>query len=473
MSGGQLIYAGVTARLFSPAEFGGFAAALSLMGVLALLTTTGLPSFVLKEGHLSARAVVRIRLIGLVGGLFSSAVFVSLLPYWLLILRAPEGQHYLYLLALGQVLGPSSAIESALLRRELQPRRDAFTLLLSFLLSYGSGLVLALALRESWVLGISVALQPAVLGISARFSQRETYLSQEILDLRTVFRFTRRITAQNTGFFLLQRAPEWIVSSSLGSSALGQYSKASSLAQMPATALASALNRAVQPHWRHMKTPGVADRALSDTAILAAGLAFPIFGILAANAGALVDLWLGDGWQQAGALATFMAIGAGLAVPFGSLANGQEMRGDFKHVRRAQWSMALALSLPLLFLVLTEEMWWSAVAAAISPCVGLVVIAASSRKVDVQIRLRQRLVRRLISVAFWSALASVVGWSAGLAAASLAGTGDRLAQAAVQVLVAGVVSSIFWLLTFRWHETNRVLRRRGVQIPALIGGRSS
>lgn len=473
MSIGQLVYAGVTARLFTPAEFGGFAAALSLMGVLALLTTTGLPSFVLKEPHLSKRAVARIRLIGAFGGVLSSAVFVSLMPYWLLILRAPEGQSFLYLLALGQALGPSSAIESALLRRELQPRRDAFTLLLSFLLSSAFSLVLAITLRESWVLGIAVALQPAILGISARFLQKEVYTSQEILDFRTVFRFTRRITAQNTGFFLLQKVPEWMVSSSLGSGALGQYVKGSSLAQMPASALSSALNRAMQPHWRLIKVPGIADRALSDAAILAAGIAFPIFGIVAANAGAIVDLWLGDGWEQAGALATFMAIGAGLAVPFASLANGQEMRGNFKHVRRAQWSMALALIGPLAFLLLTRELLWSAAAAAISPCVGLAVIAASSRESDIQVRVRQRRVRRLVSVASWSAVASVAGWAVGLEAADLVGTADRSAQAAVQILVAGAVSSIVWLLTFRWHETNRVLRRRGVRIPTLIGGRSA
>lgn len=471
MSIGQLVYAGVTARIFSPAEFGGFAAALSLMGLLALLTTTGLPSFVLKESDLSGRAISSVRLIGVVGGLLSALVFVSLMPHWLLILKAPEGQTYLFLLALGQAIGPSSAIESALLRRELQPRRDALTLLLSFLLSSLIGLVIALATRDSWSLAVPVALQPAILGVSARLLQREVWLSDEKLRFRTVFSFSRKITAQNTGFYILQKVPEWVVSSSLGSGALGQFAKGSSLAQMPASALNSALNRAMQPYWRLLRSPDAADRALNDAAVLAAGLAFPTFGIVAANASAIVQLWLGEGWEQAGALATFMAIGAGLAVPFGNLANGQEMRGNFKHVRRAQWSMTLALIPPLVLLVLTRDLWWSAAAAAFSPCVGLLVMAASSGNDIARVRTRRRLMKRLVSVASWSAVVSAAGWAVGLEAAALVATADNAVQAAIQVFVASTVSLSIWLLTFRWHETNRVLRRRGFRVPALIGGR--
>lgn len=86
--------------------------------------------------------------------------------------------------------------------------------------------------------------------------------------------------------------------------------------------------------------------------------------------------------------------------------------------------------------------------------------------------MKSRLVRRLASLALWSGGVSVVGLMAGLEAARLVSPIDRPTEAAIQVIVGGAVSASAWLLTFRWHETNRVLRRRGVRLPVIVGGRS-
>lgn len=474
MSAGQFIYAALTARVFTPSEYGGFAAALSLMGILSLLTTTGLPSFVLREPTLGKVAVLKIRLIGLLGGALSAVVFVLLVPFWLLLLKAPEGRVYIELLAVSQAIAPSASIESALLRRELQPKKDAISLLLSFVFSSGIGVAMALSIRQSWTLAVVVAIQAILLASISRLFQRQKRLRGAPLKYREIIAFTRNITAQNTGFFLLQRLPEWVMSASVGASALGQYARGSSLAQMPAAALNAALNRAMQPYWRLVTRTNVADRAMYDAATLSAGIAFPVFGIVAANAGALVDLWLGQGWEQAGALATLLAIGAGLAVPFGGLASSQEMRGNFRPVRAAQWSMAGCLLVPLLFLFTTHQVWWAAAAVTISSFVGLFVmaIASATKNSGFRVRMKGRLVRRLGSVALWSAGIAGVGLVAGLQAAKLVPEENRIAEAAMQICVAGTVSALAWLLTFRWHATNRILRQRGVRLPAVIGGRS-
>lgn len=472
MSVGQFFYAALTARLFTPAQYGGFAAALGLVGVISLLTTTGLPSFVLKEPELGNKAILKIRLYGLIGGVLSAGAFVVLIPGWLFILQAPEGHMYIALLAVGQVIGPPASIESAILRRELHPKKDAIALIVSFVLACGCGIVMALYTRQSWTLAIIVAMQPLLLAVLSLLFQTHKRSAGSPLKYRTVVNFTRQITAQNTAFFLLQRIPEWIMTASLGASALGQYSRGASLAQMPAGALNSALNRAMQPYWRLVTKPHAADRAMSDAVILTAGIAFPLFGIVAANAGALVDLWLGEGWEQAGSLATLLAIGAGLAVPFGGLASSQEMRGNFIHVRRAQWSMAGSLAVPLLMLYVTKNVWWAAVSVALSSLVGLLVMALSSSNSHkgLRVRIRSRLARRLATSALWSGGVATAGLVAGLEVARLV-SGDRPTEAAVQIAVAVTVSVCAWLLTFKWHDTNHVLRRRGVRLPTFVGGR--
>lgn len=474
MSAGQLFYAALTARIFTPAEYGGFAAGISLMGILSLLTTTGLPSFVLKEFELGKVAIRKIRLIGLLGGAVSAALFVLLLPFWLSILRAPEGHTYLELLVVGQAIGPSAAIESALLRRELRPKRDAAALIVSFVLAYGCGIFLALMIGQGWTLAVAIALQAILMVILSRLMQTEKPARGDVLRFREIGQFTRNITLQNTSFFLLQRLPEWVMSASLGSAALGQYARGASLAQMPATALNAALNRAMQPYWRLVTRATVADQAMTDAATLSAGMAFPVFGILAANGGALIDLWLGAGWEPAGSLATLLAIGAGFAVPFGGLVSSQEMRGNFRPVQIAQWGMGTSLAVPLILLFLTQEIWWAAAAVSISSFVGLFAMAlvSVSGGAGFRDRLRSPLVRCLGSLAMWATGVAVVGLFAGLQAAKLVSGEGRVAEAVVQLGVAGIASTLTWLLTFRWHETNRVLRRRGVRLPVLIGGRS-
>ncbi|MCB5291205.1 oligosaccharide flippase family protein [Arthrobacter sp. SO3] len=465
---GQFVYSGITARIFSPAEFGGFAVALSLMGILTLLTTTGLPAFVLREPTLSHEQVLRLRLLAFVGGALSSFLFCAIAPSWLALLNAPEGSSYIPMLAVAQALGPISAVESALLRRELKPKFDAFSLLLSFILSTICALLLAFLVRQNWVLALAVAMQPFLLTIFARILQKDRRQHGSSLDLAAVLGFTRRITAQNVSFFLLQKFPEWTVSASLGAGALGQFSKGGALTQMPASALSAALNRAIQPHWRFISDRNVADRAAKDATILAAGVAFPIFAIVAANAGAIVDLWLGPGWEPAGALATLIAIGGGLTVPFGIMTNGFEMRGNFRPVRFAQWAMFISLLPPIAMLIATGDLVWSAVAFAFAQLTGLVIVAIWPTTA----RTRLSLLKKLCVLAMWSTLVSVAGFIAGLEASYFM-TSDEALRDFIQVLVGGSISAVLWLITFRWHETNRIFQRRGLRIPWVIGGKNT
>lgn len=464
---GQFLYSGITARIFTPAEFGGFAAALSLMGVLTLLTTTGLPSYVLKEPVLSRQQVQRLRTLAVVGGLATTGIFVLVSPFWLMVLNAQEGYAYLPLLAAGQALGPISAVESALLRREMQPARDSTSLVLAFLLANGCGLLFALFFGQAWTLALALVLQPLFLTLAARFLQQVQPQQGEQLDYGLVFGFTRRITLQNVGFLLLQKMPEWTMSSVLGAAALGNFSKGSSLSQMPSTALSAALNRVVQPRWRFFTETDLADKASRDAGLLAAAVSFPVFGFVAFNATTIVALWLGEGWDEAGVLASYVAIAAALSVPFGVLANSLEMRGNFRPVRIAQVWMLLATVPPLALLILTRDVRWGAGALVSSQLVALVIVAIWPSTA----RTRLKLGRQLLSLALWTTAISASGFAAATQLPEF-GREDHVIAQLTALSVAGAVSVFLWLATFRWHGTTRVLQRRGFKIPKLLEGKA-
>lgn len=460
----QFVISGITSRIFVPAEFGGFAAALSLMGLLALLTTTGLPSFLLKEHELSSNHIGSIRRIAILTGALTATVYLALAPAWLVLLNAPEGGQYIPLLAVAQALGPISGVESALLRRETDLVRDAVTVLVSFVLAAGTGLALAVWVRQAWVLSIPLVVTPVVLAISARCLQREIYSHGQPLNKLALFDFGRRITTQNMGFMLLQQTPGWFVSATLGAGALGFFTRGVALAQMPALALTAVQSRIAQPHWRHMSGRRSFQEAVCDAALLSAGVAFPAFAVLSANGPVIIDLWLGPGWGPAGSMVSTLAMGFGLSIPFTLMAGSFEMRGDFAPARAAQWCMAGAMLPPLAAMIVTQDVMWASWTLAISQAAALVTLIAC---VDWHSStLRRSLIYGFLQQTVWAAIVALGGlFVADLTSRTvqMSGGGQLL-----QLAVGAGVSGLIWVFTFRWHATSVMLGRRGLKLPRLL-----
>lgn len=460
----QFVITGVTSRIFLPTDFGGFAAAISLMGILTLLTTTGLPSFLLKENDLSSNHIASIRKIAILTGALTAGVYLVVSPTWLVILRAPEGIQFLPLMALAQALAPIGGVESALLRRETNLARDALSVLVSFVLAASCGLVLAVWFRQAWVLGIPLVLTPFILAISSRCLQRQNYSEGYPLNMRSLVSFGRKITTQNLGFMVLQQAPVWIVSASLGAGALGNFTKGVALAQMPALALTAVQSRIAQPHWRHLAGRRSFQEAVCDAALLSAGVAFPAFAILSVNGAVIINLWLGPGWELAGSLVSTIALGFGFSIPFTLMAGSFEMRGQFKPARAAQWCMVGAMAPPLAAMVMTRDVLWASYTLAISQAAALVCLTAV---VDWHSPiLRKRLTYGFLQQTVWAAAIAIIG----LFAAEFV-SGSLLFVKGVQFVELAVgmgVSAIVWVCTFRWHVTSAMLGRRGLKLPRLL-----
>ncbi|WP_436058409.1 oligosaccharide flippase family protein [Arthrobacter sp. LjRoot78] len=460
----QFVVSGVTSRIFLPADFGGFAAALSLMGLLTLLTTTGLPSFLLKEHRLSSNHIRSIRRIAILTGGLTATAYVLIAPLWLVLLQAPEGGQFILTMAVAQAFGPTGAVESALLRRETNLKRDAVTVLVTFVAANGAGLLLAVWLRQAWVLGVPLAITPIVLAISACCLQHEVYLAGSSLNKRALFTFGRKITTQNMGFMVLQQAPGWLVSTTLGAAALGHFTKGVALAQMPATALTAIQSRIAQPHWRNIRGRSSFQEAVCDAALLSAGVAFPGFAILSVNGSTLVNLWLGPGWELAGSMTSMLAVGFAFSIPFTLMAGSFEMRGDFGPARTAQWCMAGAMLPPILAMITTRDVLWASWALAISQGGALICLIAVVNWQNP--RVSRRLIQGFVQQIAWAA---VIGLSGMLVGAVV----SRNVQASIsaeiiQLAVAAVTSGVVWLFTFRWHTTSAMLVRRGFRLPRLF-----
>lgn len=460
-STGQLFYAALTARAFPPLLFGAFAATLSLQGLITLMTTTGLPSFVLKQAVISKRTARHIRWWALAGGAVSSGLFMAVVVPWLHLLHADEGAMFVPILAVAQGLAPIAAVESAIMRREGRAHLDALCLLGAFIAANGTGALVIASYAEPWTLGLATAAYPVALYLLCLVLNRTQLSEDSETSVRELFSFSRKITAQNVAFLVLQQLPGWLTSARAGAESLGHFSRAATLAGMPSTAISTSINRALQPHWRKLGDDASSDRAIRDSAVLASALSFPLFGLLVAHAPEIILVWLGPAWSKSATFVPLLAVSYGLSIPFTVVANSAEMRGFFRPVRIAQTAMAAGLLPGLIVLFFSSEPLWAAAAMALSQLCGILVLLLM-----LPWHGRTAMTSTLTGVAKqigWATLVCSLGWLT----SDIVGSSGLviLNSQAVTQLGAGVISTAgAWIVTFRWNGARPILTNRRASV---------
>ncbi len=410
----QFIVGGITARIFSPEVFGGFAAALSLQAIFTMASTTGVPSYVLMRPELSRGDLFRLRCWTLTGAVTTAALLWLTLPAWLNLLRAGEVPEFRTLLALTQLIAPSASLEMALVRRQRRAAYDAAVYGGAGVAGLGASAWLAIttgapqALVVAPLLAAVLALPSAIIA-QGKFRMGET--SRPALQTpREVGRYLASVSGLNGIHFAIAQIPIWVLSIGFGARILGFYSRASTLTGAAANGIGTSLLRAVQPYWRDRAPGDALDRALSDALRVSTGISFPFFAVVAVLAPDIFPLWLGPGWEIAGKLAIPLSLAGAFQIPYMVISNAFELRAWFRPIRDAQLVMlgvgalgAVATSLGAPAIVVVS------IFASI-PASGLVwLIGASRGRVDAP---------RLAS---WSELATSTWWATSVALASLIG----------------------------------------------------
>jgi lipopolysaccharide exporter len=465
---GQFVYSAITARAFTPAEFGSCSAALGRLARRVLVTTTGLPSVVLREHSLSRTDVSWIRVYAIVGGIFAAILFILIAPLWIQLLRAPDASQFLPLLAVSLTLGPLAAVEASLLRRESRPMADAASFLLAFLLPAIVAITATVYIRQAWVLALATILAPITLGLSSALLRREKFLESGSARHASLLGFSGKVSLQNIVFLLIGSIQGWVLSATLGAAALGQYTRATTLANTPATAFSTALNRAIQPHWRKLNGESTTARAILDTTLLTSSLSFPVFALIAVVGPEFTPVWLGQGWDEVARLIPWLAAAGGLSVTFGILVTSLEMRELFHSVRMGQIGLAVGVAIGLTIFAFTKNIEAAGAGVLIAHALGLIALLssmASSSHVSF---------RSLVWAATLPAL-----WAVGVALVAFIAVSlcqvlewKLLGNSNLMSLVTGTfAAAAFWTATFRWQPASRILQLRGVRLPRVLSAK--
>jgi lipopolysaccharide exporter len=298
----QLVYTAVMSRLLIPADFGVVAAALLSLRFVTYLSRFGLGSAVVQRVSLNRHEITVAQSVAfLTGSCVAIAVAVAS-PLLARLVGQPHSAGVIRWMSISLVVGAVTGVPEALLRRRLQFRDVALCQVSSFAIGYMLvGITLA---KRGWGANSLVA---ATLSQAVIYLVLVTFRSKPPLRFTVKWSHARELlafggTVTVVGFleFLQSSLDTLSVSRWIGSTGLGQYSRATYLVGLPVDQGVTAATRVLLPTFSQVQTdPTRFCRGyLMSSGPLAAMVMVPI-AMVGVAASSVVSVVLGSGWDQA------------------------------------------------------------------------------------------------------------------------------------------------------------------------------
>ncbi|WP_409331722.1 oligosaccharide flippase family protein [Trujillonella humicola] len=330
----QVAYAAVTSRLVGAEAFGVFGAAVTSAALINLLATAGLPQIV---GRMQTLHESRLRgLLIYAGGvgIIAAVVLILTAPGWARLWGLPDVAGMVRLLAITSFLAPLFALGTGLLLRLGRFRVLAVVTFFGNAAGMAVGVVVVAVTR--WAASLAIAAIVAqfiivvtTLGIARDGFRGRTTFGTVLRDVKfsgkTAFSGVLSYTAGNVG--------KIGVSQAFGPVALGNWNRAEALTTTPFYQLQAALIQAVYPEFRHdIGGHSRTARVWSDLIGVIAWICLPLGAAVAVVSPVAIPLVLGEGWEQAGRFAPWLAMIGGIQAVVFLLVSGLEALGRFRWV---------------------------------------------------------------------------------------------------------------------------------------------
>lgn len=322
----QVGYTALTARRVGPSAFGGYALALTIVGLAGLFGSAGLGSAVMRAPELDDRGARTALTLAAASGFLITLVLVALsvpVQHWF---RTPGTAQAIQILAAQPGMLAVAGVSYGLLRRAQRYRAASLIDLASSLAGFAIGAVatglgmgaagLSLGQAVRGLVAMIVAL------LCARISMRPSYDSTQARDFMS---FSVQVTGQNLGHAGIAYLPLWSVARLAGGAATGLFSRAYQIVALPANQFAAALMVALYPLYREANTgKDRVRRALTEGLVLTSGACAIVFGAFAALVQPMTIVLLGPNWHAAAALAPLLCAFAAVSTLYAVLASAAE-----------------------------------------------------------------------------------------------------------------------------------------------------
>ena len=287
----------VLARLLVPEDFGLMALAILAIGVLNVFSDFGFGAAQVVRQDLDRRAQGTIFTVTVVAAVAVATLSVASSPVVAAIFDEPRVTPVLIVLALHTIPTAVGWFYETLLQRELEFRGRFVARLVESVTWAGVTIALAAAGAGVWSLVFghiaSTTLYSATLLLVAPYRVRPCF---DASTARDVFATGRGFVVQAASAFLRQNVDTFAVGR-IGPAALGFYSIAFRLGELPHAAIANPVAQATFPGFARLRARGEdVTRPFLSVLRLIALITFPIGAVVSAAADPFVQLFYGDRW---------------------------------------------------------------------------------------------------------------------------------------------------------------------------------
>lgn len=322
----QVGYTAITARLVSPLAFGGYALALTIVGLAGLVGMVGIGDSVMRVPELTDRGARTALTLALGSGVLLSVALIALSGPIEYVLRTPGTGQMLRILAVQPPMIAAAGVSYGLLRRGQRYQAASLIDLTSSLIGFAVGAAATISGMGAAGLALGQVARGAVamlVGLVwARVSLRPAF---DRAMAREFTAFSAQVASQNLGHYAIGNLPLWSVARLAGGTATGLFSRGYALVSLPANQFSFGLMGAAYPLYREVR--GSRDRtrrALTEALIVTSGASAIIFGAFAVFVQPAALILLGARWYAAAAITPMLCAFAAVNTLYSVLASAAE-----------------------------------------------------------------------------------------------------------------------------------------------------
>lgn len=342
----QFAYTGFTARHLAPTQFGGYACALALISLAAFWSLGHVGLAILRHPITESRDIQRIGLsLALASGVVAAASIYLLAPIWIRIWHVPDALPVVQLAAIYGFLAPLNGVMLSLIRRQLRFAAAAKAELMSNVVGFTAGACAVVWTRDARGLVIG---QICVLATGIIFSM--PLLHRDAIEGSRpgsigIISFSAKLAAQFFTTYTIGNIPSLAVSRSIGSEALGLFTRAQLLVTLPVSYAAQTIARTLYPVWGRAPSHAARAKAVNDALSIASLCSCFGFGSLFGAAGLTVTLLLGDNFASASGVVQVLCLYAPISLAAAVVMSYHEANASFRIIRKVQCIRLATLSL--------------------------------------------------------------------------------------------------------------------------------
>lgn len=440
---GSVVVGIVLARLLTPEQFGVYAIALTVQGILMTVADLGLSADLIRSDR-PERIAPTIATFGLVSGGTLTAVTVASAGQLADLMGSRDAAGAIAVLALTLLLGGVSVVPYGMLMRRFQQRELFLISAIDFVISTTVTFVLIAAGLGVMALAIGrVAAQLVSSTLQFVFARVVPRYGLDRAELRGILAFGLPVAGANLLAWILLNIDKAILARVAGATLLGYYVLAFNVASWPMSALSQIVRSSVLPYVARAKDGAGALPMLTS---LVWACALPSGLVLAALSDPLVEVLYGARWLPAAPALAALGVYGSLRVAFDVFAGYLYARG---------------ISRPVLWLQLISLIALVAAMLAATPRFGILGAAWSQVVVSILIVLPGYLVVLRSAGVSLSALgrACVLPILATLPAVAVAVLATALIDSPPAALAAGALGAVLVYLAVMGRWLRARLRR--------------